>query len=389
MLLTTNFLIKKKFKDLDLNSRIGIIIIQHLLNDTELFLHVLKKANFQIIKVFGIEYSSREMVRKRLRENGIEVDVPKLSSLRGEIKECIERISVTEPTRIERVVIHEVGGYFADIIYNAPEKLGSKIVGIVEETKQGLWRYEKLKKLNIPVIHIADSGLKNVEGRFVGEAIIRVMITYLKQLKVDRFNTRFGILGYGVIGKAVAESLRKRKLSLLIYDKNPVRRIEGRIKGFNMVSRSEIMHCADVIIGSSGSRSIQFSDLKNMKNNVILASASSRELEFPVKRIRNKGRKVLSSEYIGIYSMPWGKSIRIINDGFPINFKTRSLPMIIADLMFSQISLCIYKILNENLSAGLHRLSEKEEEEIAIIWLKSYDMNPLLSKITKNIRFAC
>ena len=70
--------------------------------------------------------------------------------------------------------------------------------------------------------------------------------------------------------------------------------------------------------------------------------------------------------------MPWGKNIRIIDDGFPVNFRSFSLPNHISDLMFCQISFCIHKLLNQKLPKGLHSLSIREEMNIADLWIKSY-----------------
>ncbi len=49
-LLATDKLIKNLLGDSTVNNGYGLILIQHLLPDTEIFLNILQKAGFQILK---------------------------------------------------------------------------------------------------------------------------------------------------------------------------------------------------------------------------------------------------------------------------------------------------------------------------------------------------
>ncbi len=375
MLNATNNFVKRNLNNKKVNCNYGLIIVQHLLPDTECFLDILKKAGFNIIKVYGIEYSTKNIVLEQIKNKDISVISPRHRNLKKIIRQDLINDLEIGTSNLKGIFIHEVGGYFADIFskpFNIKNSFYNKIEGVIEETKQGHWRYNSLKSLKLPVLSIADSVLKDVEGKYVGESVAKVVFSDLRDLGLKPKSLKIGVTGFGIIGGSVAKSLLNQSCDVAIFDKSSIKIINATLDGFKIKNKNKLIKESDLIIGSSGSRVISYNELKDLKDNVILASASSRSIEYPINKIKRTGSMTVLSDYVKEYKMPWNKCIRIINEGFPINFRFSSLPIHISDLMFCQISYCIYKLMNGKFKSGLYRLSEQEEQIIANLWLDSH-----------------
>jgi len=78
------------------------------------------------------------------------------------------------------------------------------------------------------------------------------------------------------------------------------------------------------------------------------------------------------SPHVREFRFKWRKSVRVSSDGFPVNFRTLSLPSSFGDLMFCHVVMGMAAIAKHGLSAGIHRLTKQDEEEIAEIWFACY-----------------
>ena len=265
-------------------SSVDLFIVQHLLDDTSAFLGLLQRKGYCIRSVLGVEYSSRAHVTASLLSAGIDVLVPPLAELEGvasnQLARALEPGSGGKP-----VIVHEVGGWCAPFLHNAGSRAKSRLVGVVEETKRGLWRYQGLGDLDFRVVQIADSELKKIEAGLVGDAVARVIEADCLELGECLPGTPVGVLGFGDIGSAVASSLAARRCLVSCYDPNPIRAIEARMRGLARAGRDEILGRARIIVGASGAASLKFADLHRTPDGVLLYSASSRDVEFPVGEI--------------------------------------------------------------------------------------------------------
>jgi len=71
----------------------------------------------------------------------------------------------------KKIIILDIGGYFAPIINDLKERLKDKLLGVIEDTENGYKRYEQISNLNIPLFTIARSPLKLMEDYLVGQSI--------------------------------------------------------------------------------------------------------------------------------------------------------------------------------------------------------------------------
>jgi len=365
---------------------VSVLVIQHLLADTAHFVTLLRAAGFEVYRVIGVEYSSKPTVLQRLVKGGFDAVVPRFPDLPATIRKALREFRGSSSGVARQLVIHEVGGYCADIVRLAPGLIPETCVGVVEETKQGLWRYHKVRALGYPVLHIADSRLKNVEASYIGQAVARSLLEDIESVRVRREGCTVGVLGSGVIGRSIHMSLSRLGLSVASWDKSPTARMAMTERGFAVVKRAPLLKSSDAVIGATGARSISWPDLRDMKDGVILASASSRTIELPVGDIRKYGARGVRQGYVEAYSMPWGKTVNLVHGGFPVNFRRRSLPFPVADLMFAQIAVCIGKLVKSEYAPSVHGLSKKDEVMIARAWVEQYGHQKHLARTTAEVR---
>lgn len=361
-----------------------LIAIQHLLRDTLVFFLLLKRRfNFYKIVVLGKDYSSRLEVVQRLNKEGIFANVysnDELDDHRFICKNLSTFYNECKRNKIKYLILED-GGYIVPALHKGCPRLLDFCLGAVEQTKTGYWRDKKIEKLKIPIISIASSTLKQIaESPEVGNAIARNLDIFLTKINCSLSQRNVGVLGYGWIGRNVAIALANRGAKVLIYDENAIQMIRAQIDArdynFKIENRETVLKLAEIIIGATGNplSKLKAKDFKDLKNNVILANATSKQIEFDIPYLEKNAREIKRiSSKITKYIMKNGKTIVVLNNGYPINFAVgESVPGPIIDIIIAEMLVCLKKLKTEKLKNKIYEISEEEEREIANEWLKLY-----------------
>jgi adenosylhomocysteinase len=123
------------------------------------------------------------------------------------------------------------------------------VKGALEATTSGLHLLRK-HKLPFPVFNWNDIPLKNLHNRFhVGDSI---WPAFNQVTLMGLFGRRVLVLGYGPVGKGIAE--RARNLGAIVYvtDLDPVRLLEARHLGCETVSLEEGIERCRIIVTATG-----------------------------------------------------------------------------------------------------------------------------------------
>jgi len=270
----------------------------------------------------------------------------------------------------DRVVVQEIGGYCAGHVGQLSGYPGFR--GIVEDTYQGHWRYLGLPDLPCPVLSIADSPLKALENRQVGRSIAFSLEDALRR-HFFRLPSEcvIGLLGYGGIGEPAAQALADRCAEVLVFDVDPIQRARATTYGFATPDRATLLGRADVILGTSGRQSLGRDDVALLRDGVILASGSSKEVEFDLPGLRAAAGGCEISAPLTELHFP-DRTAVILNCGRPINFLHQSVLGNVLDLVYTELYMCIRSLLEKDLPAGLGRLSQAVQHEIASVWCETY-----------------
>ncbi len=360
------------------NDRVEIVFVQHLLPDTAHYLKVLTDRGFQVSSVFGIEYSTKPEVVESIRELGIDVNLLPIAEIPDALETFLtSRRSTASGTFQRPLVLQEVGGYAASLLARDPDLFSETCAGIVEETRQGLWRYQEVENPAVPIVEIASTRLKRIEATYVGEAVARALESDLLMLGRTLAGMPMTVLGFGDIGSCCAAALRSRGSIVAVYDPHPARLVDAIAAGFLVYGRQEALRHARVIVGASGQQSLTLTDIAKLNEGALLASASSKQVEFPISDLlSNATRTVEITPRVSKLIFENNKSIALVNNGFPVNFESFSLPTFVSDLLFCQITSAITRVVRGSMQPGLHTLEETEQDEIAKTWLKCYFSEP-------------
>jgi adenosylhomocysteinase len=366
MLPATHEIIRQKLYPEFLKRPCKILVIQHLMPDTAAFASAMKVIGMPISHIIGIPYSTKNETISSLRESCDSVVLPQ--SLE-EIVFAASMILEDWVASSEAILIHEVGGYLAELLRLNPQ-WSDHVVAVVEETKQGLWRYTDSVSRGSPmcVIQFADSDLKRMEAEFVGRAVARVVEDDLATLGAGFDGAVVGVVGVGDIGIGVAEALRRRGATVLTYDSSSARRIRCVASGFKVADLQTLLSTCDCIVGATGRGALKIEHLENARDGLLLVSASSRQLEFPVAELETEYVSVVVNAHITSYRRSNDRLINLSDRGYPVNFRTRSLSASFADLMFSQIALGMQIALLGQVGSGVRGFTAEEENIVSNIW---------------------
>lgn len=354
-----------------------LIILQHLLTDTEELVNLLISSGAEIHCLVAKPYSVDEGVFKRLTKKGLRIlrepykALEESNLLLNLLREAIAK----SRTDGKQIVIQEVGGYFALPVSQLSDDECTNVAGVVEDTTFGHRRYESLiTKIKVPIFSVARSALKEIEARFVGKAAVTAVEQEFRKLGTSISGRHALVVGYGMIGKNVARSLRDHDVMVSVYDKNDHRNINAFSIGYRIHKKIELIKSADIIFSATGERAISLSDLEMAKNDVILVSAGSKDIEFDVGALVDLSvkRKAVSSN-IKKYVLPSHKNIYLFRDGTAVNFIIDSVPSEVIDLVFAEILICTMLLLkvHERYDSGvIHRTPETYLNNVAKDWLK-------------------
>ena len=134
----------------------------------------------------------------------------------------------------QHIALLDIGGYFSHSLHALAKRFVAKQVFAIEDTENGLRRYKDLRELPCPVVSVARSPLKNPEDYLVGQSIVFSTEALLREMGDILHGRTACMIGYGKIGKSIANLLHSRHVQVVVFDKNPVTRVEALSHGFRV-----------------------------------------------------------------------------------------------------------------------------------------------------------
>jgi len=292
------------------------------------------------------------------------------------LSKLIEKAVAKSKEDGKQIIILDVGGYFALPLSKINKEAEKYIAGVVEDTTFGHNRYlEHSKNVRVPIYSVARSNLKEIEARFVGRDAVYSMDYVLRQVGVTISGRNALVIGYGMIGKNVARTLKSADLNVYVYDKHDHKNLHAFIDGYHIHKKRELLKQADIIFSATGdpNGAISFKELEETKDNVILASGGSRDSEFDIKTLKEQANreKPFGAQLVE-YRLPHSRHVIVAKSGTAVNFILPSLPIELLDLVFSEILLCALLLLkdNEHKMKVVNVSPDNFLDEVALDWLR-------------------
>ena len=237
-----------------------------------------------------------------------------------------EVIRILENTN-EKILLFDIGGYFAHIHETWPVTILERIALIIEDTENGYQKYEPVigdserKKQNYPfkVVSVARSPLKENEDFLVGQSVFFSADALMREDGKLIQYLKCGILGYGKIGRSIASHLLQRGVKPAVYDTNPLKRVSAFNELNRIPDRDSIIKESDILFSATGNKSLKIEDFRELKNGCYIFSVTSSddelELEFTGEYEKQEVRK-----HIFKYSNENMNYFFLVNDGNAVNF---------------------------------------------------------------------
>ena len=324
------------------------------------------------------------------------------------IERALEREVIPLLEKGKRLLIIEDGGYHYSLLRRMSEKypiFKDHVVGSVEQTTSGTLRGYKVAReqgFYYPQTSVARSDIKmNIESRFIAHRVVEELSLFLYSVNAFLDFHNILLLGYGVVGRRIAQDLRGRCLSLTAYDNCPQILQAAQEEGIhttNRIDRSCFLRNT-VLIGNTGCQAFSEEMLTEFFHSeaekLYLASSSSQDEEFRVYLDMLRGERdfpegaelVSQQENDSVCEACFDfngkrKNIYLVAKGLPVNFYRRdviSLTNSIIDLVFAEMlslgkELCIHKDIEKRLylygeEAFMQTLSE---EKLLELWFSEY-----------------
>ncbi len=353
------------------------LMVAHLFDDTMRMLAALEAVT-DWDAIIGISYSSnRDGLATRWRARfGDRVHI-------ATDLDDLERIAVDQIARSlakcrakgQKLIVQEVGGFVVPLLHKYFADQLWLVKGVVELTKQGVWRAEALN-LGIPVVQCADSELKRLEAQRCGETIARCLDGVARDLGLSLAGRRACVIGGGWIGSGVARALRRLDMIPQLVDRDPLKVTEARLEGFAASTSLDRIEECQLVLGATGAPSITAEVIERLPNYALIASGSSRQFEIDVRYLNKHPSRRLGGAVRAFALGETGRrQVLLVNEGYPANFVPGSASVAdeIVELILGEIIVLLQTLMRSELPAGIHRISLEQERACAELWLELRD----------------
>lgn len=357
------------------------IMIAHLFDDTRRMLDALEPvAPFDA--VIGVPYSSNRpgvaeawgaRFGDRLR---LPADLPELEAV---VAKEIARALARCEEHGQKLIVQDVGGFAAPILHAYFADRLHLVRGVVEITKQGVWRAAALP-LAFPVLHCADSELKRLEAVRCGETVARCLDGVARTLGHSLAGRRATVMGAGWIGSGVARALRRLDMVVELVDTDPLKIVEARLAGFEAAAAPRRLGETELLVGATGRLSVTAAHLDALPDGALVASASSRQIEIDVAHLSAHPAETACAGVVARRLPPRGpgrapRRVLLVNDGFPANFLpgSGSVADEIVETILGELIVLQAALATGAFRPGVHRIQPEQEALCARLWLEMRD----------------
>ena len=270
----------------------------------------------------------------------------------------------------QKVLLVDIGGYFVEL----SEKKGLPILGIVEDTENGLQKYlEREKRSHYPVISVARSELKKNEDELVGESVVCATDSVLRLQNILIDYMQCGIIGYGKVGAGIAKELQKKNIVPNVCEINATRLLDASRSGCRaMGSTHELISTSEVIFCATGSGGMGIQNFRSVKNGAYIASVTSSDDEFDLAFLDAEYDKTKLNQYVTKYASS-NNYFYLINDGNAVNFLFNAAIGNFIYLVHAEFVVAICDLMAGKAKPVVaHATGPKYDLEIAKLWLDEF-----------------
>ncbi|HEY3624138.1 MAG TPA: adenosylhomocysteinase [Roseiarcus sp.] len=285
----------------------------HLEPKTVALLMTLQKGGARVVSTGNLN-TTQLLAVERLRDEGVTVIGGPTTDL-AEHKRNLEAVLDHQPD-----MLLDNGG---DLFNLWRQRRHAGLLGGTEETTSGRMRLAPLRaELAIPILVINDSPIKQFaeNEHAVGQSVLE---SYIRITNRVTNGQRVTVFGYGACGRGVAANFRAANAKVSVVDRDPLKRLQAHLDGFDTPNRNRAIASADVIVTVTGGRDIVGpDDLPLFKDGAILANAGHFPVEIGVEGIAASQHVIKHERFVDdieVLTLTNTRVIRILAGGHMVN----------------------------------------------------------------------
>ena len=247
-----------------------------------------------------------------------------------------------------------------------------------EETTTGVVRLRAMandKVLQFPVLDVNDAKMKFLfDNRYgTGQSAFDGWMNATNLIVAGK---KLVVAGYGWCGKGVAMRAKGLGASVIVTEVDPIKAIEAKMDGYEVMPMVEAVKVADIIITVTGCKDIiREEHIAVMKDGCIMGNVGHFDNEInKVALDEMSASKVRVRDFIDEYKMKDGRSLYLIAEGRLMNLAAgQGHPAEIMDMSFSTQALGIVHMTRhyQEMENQVYAVPNEIDMEIANIKLRS------------------
>ncbi len=232
------------------------------------------------------------------------------------------------------------GADLITIIHTERRDLLKKVKGGNEETTTGVVRLRAMAaegKLEFPVISVNDAHMKFMfDNRYgTGQSTFDGFMNATNLLIAGK---HLVVTGYGWCGRGIAMRAKGMGANVIITEVDPVRAIEAKMDGYEVMPMLEAAKLADIIITATGNKDIVRAEhLKVLKDGCVMGNSGHFDNEISksaLEKLAGKPQRVRES--VDQYTFKDGRKAYLIAEGRLMNLAAgQGHPVEIMDMSFA------------------------------------------------------
>ena len=263
----------------------------------------------------------------------------------------------------------------ADLLVTAHARGGAAVEGLIggtEETTTGLVRLRRLEeegKLRCPVLAVNEARTERAlndrhgTGQSALDGIVRASNVLLAGNTVV-------VVGYGWAGLGIAERARGAGAMVIVCEVDPLRALEARMSGYEVMPSLQAAERGDVFITVTGSRRVLHGEhFERMKDGALLANAGHFDVELDLEELSalaaggTRSVRPLVDEYV----LADGRRLNLLAHGRVVNLAAaEGHPAAVMDVSFALQALSVEDLVRRRgeLGPGVHPVTAAIDREV-------------------------
>jgi adenosylhomocysteinase len=351
----------------------GIVVgaCLHVTSETANLVRTLAAGGADVALCASNPFATQDSVAAALAAAGTEVH-----AVRGDDAEAWATRVAAVVARGPRITLDD-GADLLTALHLARPDLLDGMLGGTEETTTGLVRLRALEtegRLAYPVIAVNEAVTERVfNDRFgTGQSTLDGILRTTNLLLAGR---TLVVFGYGWTGKGIALRADGLGASVIVCEVDPLRALEARMDGFDVLPALEAAERGDVFVTVTGGRDVlRREHFERMKDGAVLANAGHFDVEIDLEGLRAGAESVREVRPLVEQYVVNGRRLNLLASGRVVNLAAaEGHPAAVMDISFALQALATEQLTLRagDLAPGVHPVSDDVDREVAALKLAS------------------